>query len=110
PQLTSAPASPQTSVASLAQEPGESPRDVRLLKLLPHLTGTVEEVSFADIIKHASPPPPEPSRTGPIDGQYEIRQDGGVGYLTIDVMDAEAVRKKLGGGAAVEDLCKPENG
>ncbi|MEU2020983.1 hypothetical protein ABZ565_02200 [Streptomyces sp. NPDC016469] len=110
PQLSSAPDSPQTSsVASLAQEPGESPRDVRLLKLLPHLTGTVEEVSFADIIKHVSPPPPEPSTTGPLDGQYEIRQDGGVGYLTIDVRDAEAVRKKLG-GAPAEDLCKADKG
>ncbi|MCX0245994.1 hypothetical protein [Streptomyces drozdowiczii] len=111
PQLTSGPASPRTSsVGSLAQESGESPRDVRLLKLLPHLTGTVEEVSFADIIKHVSPPPPEPARTGPLDGQYEIRQDGGVGYLTIDVMDAKAVRKKLGGGAPVANLCKPTNG
>jgi len=111
PQLTSGPDAPQTSsVASLAQEPGESPRDVRLLKLLPHLTGTVEEVSFADIIKHVSPPPPEPSRTGPIDGQYEIRQDGGVGYLTIDVMDAKTVARKLGGSPQVENLCKPENG
>ncbi|TRV76228.1 hypothetical protein FKN01_18915 [Streptomyces sp. 130] len=111
PQLTSAPDAPQTSsVASLAQEPGEAPRDVRLLQLLPQLTGTVEEVSFADIIKHASPLPPEPPRTGPLDGQYEIRRDGGVGYLTIDVMDAEAVRKKLGGGAADADLCEPEKG
>lgn len=111
PQLSPGPDAPQTSsVASLAQESGESPRDVRLLKLLPDLTGTVEEVSFADIIKHVSPPPPEPSRTGPLDGQYEIRRDGGVGYLTIDVMDAEAVRKKLGGGAPDADLCKPENG
>ncbi|MFF7336455.1 hypothetical protein ACFZAT_03855 [Streptomyces sp. NPDC008163] len=111
PQLASGPASPRTSsVGSLAQEPGESPRDVRLLKLLPDLNGTVEEVSFADIIKHVSPPPPEPSRTGPLDGQYEIRREGGVGYLTIDVMDAKAVEKKLGGGAPVVDLCHPTNG
>ncbi|WP_328902341.1 hypothetical protein OHR86_22645 [Streptomyces sp. NBC_00441] len=111
PQLSSAPAGPRTSsVGSLAEEPGETPRDVRLLRLLPHLTGTVEEVSFADIIKHASPQPPEPSRTGPLDGQYEIRQDGGVGYLTVDVMDAEAVAKKLGGAQAVRDLCHPTNG
>ncbi|WP_406284098.1 hypothetical protein [Streptomyces sp. NBC_00209] len=111
PQLSSAPASPRTSsVGSLAQEPGETPRDVRLLKLLPDLTGTVEEVSFADIIKHASPLPPEPPRTGPLDGQYEIRRDGGVGYLTIDVMDAKAVAKKLGGGSPVVNLCKPTNG
>ncbi|MGW1181269.1 hypothetical protein ACWD7Y_10655 [Streptomyces drozdowiczii] len=110
PQLTSGTTSPRTSsVGSLAQEPGESPRDVRLLKLLPHLTGTVEEVSFADIIKHVSPPP-EPSRTGPLDGQYEIRQDGGVGFLTIDVMDAKAVARKLGGSPQVKNLCKPENG
>ncbi|MGZ2357674.1 hypothetical protein LRE75_13430 [Streptomyces sp. 372A] len=112
PQLSSAPTSPQTqSVGSLAEKPGQAPgRDVQLLRLLPDMTGTIEEVSFADIIKHASPPPPEPSTTGPVDGQYEIRQDGGVGYLTIDVMDAETVRKKLGGGAPDADLCKPENG
>ncbi|MFC8538653.1 hypothetical protein ACFUJY_32700 [Streptomyces sp. NPDC057249] len=111
PQLTSGPASPRTSsVGSLAQEPGESPRDVRLHRLLPHLTGTIEEVSFADIIKHVSPPPPEPSRTGPLDGQYEIRQDGGVGYLTVDVMDAKAVARKMGGGSPAEDLCTPEKG
>lgn len=86
------------------------PRDVRLVELLPTGVGTVDEVSFADIIKHASPLPPEPPRTGPLDGQYAVRRDGGVGYLTIDVMDAKAVRKKLGGGAPVTNLCKPENG
>ncbi|WP_327708871.1 hypothetical protein OG912_08755 [Streptomyces sp. NBC_00464] len=109
PQLSQAPAEPQTSsVASRAG--GGMPRDVRLVELLPTGVGTVDEVSFADIIKHASPLPPEPPRTGPLDGQYAVRRDGGVGYLTIDVMDAKAVRKKLGGGAPVTNLCKPENG
>ncbi|MFJ7625394.1 hypothetical protein ACIQZN_02745 [Streptomyces sp. NPDC097595] len=111
PQLTSSPATPQTSsVASSAKAPAATERDARLAALLPEGVGTVEEVSFADIIKHASPLPPEPPRTGPLDGQYAVRRDGGVGYLTIDVMDAKAVAKKLGGGSPVVNLCKPTNG
>ncbi|MCX4446884.1 hypothetical protein ACIOEZ_04930 [Streptomyces sp. NPDC087866] len=111
PQLASStPAAPQTtSVGSLAEAPGGTPRDVLLIELLPTDVERLDEVSFAEIIKHVSPPPAEPSRTGPLDGQYSVRRDGGVGYLTIDVRDAEAVRKKLG-GAPAEDLCKPDKG
>ncbi|MEU2249103.1 hypothetical protein [Streptomyces sp. NPDC019224] len=109
PQLSSAPADPQTSsVASLAG--GDMPREVALVELLPQDVGTVDEVSFVEIIKHVSPPPDEPPRTGPLDGQYAVRRDGGVGYLSIGVMDAEAVRRKMGGGAPFDDLCKPGNG
>ncbi|MEU5821257.1 hypothetical protein [Streptomyces sp. NPDC047803] len=111
PQLSSSPAAPKTSsVGSLAEAPGGTPRDVLLIELLPTDVERLDEVSFAEIIKHVSPPPPEPSRTGPLDGQYSVRRDGGVGYLTVDVRDAKAVREKLGGGAAVKDLCKPGNG
>ncbi|MFF5335201.1 hypothetical protein [Streptomyces sp. NPDC013181] len=112
PQLTSpAHDTPQTSsVASSAKAPAATDRAVRLARLLPSDVGTVEEVSFADIIKHASPVPPEPPRTGPLDGQYAVRRDGGVGYLTVDVMDAAAVRKKLGNSDPAADLCKPDKG
>ncbi|MFJ3087240.1 hypothetical protein [Streptomyces sp. NPDC086838] len=110
PQLSSSPAAPRTSsVGSLAEEPGGTPRDVLLIELLPTDVERLDEVSFAEIIKHVSPPPADPSRTGPLDGQYSVRRGGGVGYLTVDVRDAEAVRKKLG-GAPVEDLCHPANG
>ncbi|MFB8086441.1 hypothetical protein [Streptomyces sp. NPDC055992] len=112
PQLASStPNAPQTtSVGSLAEKPGGTPRDVLLVELLPKDVGTVDEVSFAEIIKHVTPAPDEPPRTGPLDGQYAVRRDGGVGYLTIDVMDAKAVKKKLGGSRADRDLCHPTNG
>ncbi|WP_330240701.1 hypothetical protein [Streptomyces sp. NBC_00525] len=112
PQLSSsATDTPQTSsVASSAKAPGATDRAARLAELLPSGVGEVEEVSFADIIKHASPLPPEPPRNGPLDGQYAVRRDGGVGYLTVDVMDAAAVRKKLGNSDPAADLCKPDKG
>lgn len=115
PQLVSPAArAPQTSsVAAPAEPSGESSgtgRAARLTQLLPSGVGSVEEVSFADIIKHASPLPPEPPRTGPLDGQYAVRKDGGVGYLTVDVRDAKAVERKLGGSPRGKDLCKVANG
>ncbi|THA70328.1 hypothetical protein E6P78_10200 [Streptomyces sp. A0958] len=112
PQLSSsAPESPRTSsVAAPVKSPGHTGRAARLTELLPGGVGAIEEVSFADIIKHASPLPPEPPRTGPLDGQYAVRRDGGVGYLTVDVRDAKAVKRKLGGSPRVKDLCKPGNG
>ncbi|THA32979.1 hypothetical protein E6R18_12305 [Streptomyces sp. A1277] len=112
PQLSSfAPEAPRTaSVAAPAKPPGGTERAARLVQLLPGGIGAVEEVSFADIIKHASPLPPEPPRTGPLDGQYAVRRDGGVGYLTVDVSDAKAVERKLGGSPRVKDLCKQGNG
>ncbi|MYS38023.1 hypothetical protein K388_00435 [Streptomyces sp. KhCrAH-43] len=112
PQLaSSSPKAPQTSsVASSSKQPAAAGRAARLTGLLPDGVGTVEEVSFAEIIKHVTPAPEEPPRTGPLDGQYAVRRDGGVGYLTIDVMDAKAVRKKLGGSRADRDLCHPANG
>ncbi|NED15613.1 hypothetical protein [Streptomyces sp. SID9124] len=113
PQLasSSAPAAPQTSsVASSSKASANTERAARLAGLLPGGVGKVEEVSFAEIIKHVTPAPDEPPRTGPLDGQYAVRRDGGVGYLTVDVMDAEAVKKKLGGAPADRDLCHPANG
>ncbi|MGW1703999.1 hypothetical protein ACWCP8_00200 [Streptomyces sp. NPDC002206] len=98
------------SVGGPAEPAGHSGRAKQLVKLLPKGVGSVEQVSLAVIIKHATAAQAKEHPVGPLDGQYSVRRDGGVGYLVIGTMDAKSVVKKLGGFDPAADICKPTNG
>lgn len=103
--------SPKTSSAAAPGElPGRTGRAAKLAALLPGGVGPVQQVSLAVIIKQATPEQAKEHSYGPLDGQYAVRRDGGVGYLTVDVMSAKAVGRKLGGSPRGENPCKPGNG
>ncbi|MET8416539.1 hypothetical protein ACWD7C_01450 [Streptomyces sp. NPDC005134] len=98
------------SVGAPAEPAGHSGRAKQLVKLLPKGVGSVEQVSLAMITKHATAAQANEHPVGPLDGQYSVRRDGGVGYLVIGTMDAKSVIKKLGGFDPAADICKPTNG
>ncbi|MEE4494511.1 hypothetical protein [Streptomyces sp. BE230] len=103
--------SPRTSsVAAPAGLAGNSARAGKLIKLLPAGVGSVEQVSLAVILKQATPEQAEEHLLGPLDGQYSVRRDGGVGYLVIGTMDAKTVEGKLGPGPRDTDLCRTRTG
>ncbi|MEW2177064.1 hypothetical protein AB0890_12135 [Streptomyces sp. NPDC005406] len=97
-----------SSVAAPARAAGD--RADQLTALLPRGVGSVEQVSLAVIIKHATPEQAEEHPYGPLDGQYAVRRDGGAGYLTVDVRTGKMIGEKLGGVPAATDLCKRGNG
>ncbi|WP_408993903.1 hypothetical protein [Streptomyces sp. 1268] len=97
-----------TSVASAGPSPSASADDRagRLAALLPPDVGEIEEVSLLALIKGATPEQARTARLGPLDGQYAIRKDGGVGYLVLTLEDRETVEQKTGRPADPdEDLC-----
>ncbi|MFS4097290.1 hypothetical protein, partial [Streptomyces sp. AF1A] len=62
-------------------------------KLLPPGVGNVREVSLLRLIKGV-PNAPLPKDVGPYDGDYAIARKDGVGYVTVRVMPAKAVKAK----------------
>ncbi|PJN31860.1 hypothetical protein CG717_13130 [Streptomyces sp. CB02613] len=97
-----------TSVASAGPSPSASAGDRagQLAALLPPDVGEIEEVSLLALIKGATPEQALTARLGPLDGQYAIRKDGGVGYLVLTLEDRETVEQKTGRPADPdEDLC-----
>ncbi|WP_326672390.1 hypothetical protein [Streptomyces sp. NBC_01257] len=99
--------SPRTSSVAAPAKPGATGERARqLTELLPRGVGSVEQVSLAVIIKHATPEQAAEHPYGPLDGQYAVRRDGGVGYLTVDVRNAAALAKKFGDRPRETDLCK----
>ncbi|MGW1812426.1 hypothetical protein ACWCQM_02425 [Streptomyces sp. NPDC002125] len=103
PGFTAGPGTEQTSVAAPAEKSGTD-RAGRLTALLPSGVGTVEQVSLAVLIKNATPEQAEETYVGPLDGQYSVRRDGGVGFLTLSYMPRALVAKKYGADPAA-DLC-----
>ncbi|MFG3135436.1 hypothetical protein ACGFZA_04340 [Streptomyces sp. NPDC048211] len=99
-----------SSVAAPGKLAGDSERARKLTALLPEDVGSVKEVPLAAIIKHVPPGQVETKLYGPLDGQYAVRRDGGVGYLVVGLMDAEKVEKKLGDGPRETNLCKVQPG
>ncbi|TXS18026.1 MULTISPECIES: hypothetical protein [unclassified Streptomyces] len=98
----------QTSVAAappVARADGSGKAD-RLAALLPPDVGSVERVSLAVLIKGATPEQARTAYTGPLDGEYMVRKDGGTGYLVLSFMDHTAVSKKFGAGAGPDNLCE----
>ncbi|ROQ66107.1 hypothetical protein EDD93_0507 [Streptomyces sp. 840.1] len=110
PGLSSGPAPQDSSVAAPTELVGNSGRAEELTALLPKGVGAVEQVSMAVIIKHASSEQAEEHPVGPLDGQYSVRRDGGVGYLTVDVKTPKMLDAKLGGAPRDENLCKDKAG
>ncbi|GGY78356.1 hypothetical protein CP967_10635 [Streptomyces nitrosporeus] len=108
PRVTGGTGAEQSSVAAeragRAGETGTSGRAGRVEALLPPGTGSVEQVSLAVLIKNATPEQAETTYAGPLDGEYMIRADGGVGYLVVRFMDSAAAGRKLG-GAPQDDIC-----
>ncbi|WP_328887132.1 hypothetical protein [Streptomyces sp. NBC_00316] len=104
----------QASVAAapgLAGDSGDSGRVKKLVKLLPEGVGLVEQVSLAVVIKHATPEQAKGEKpVGPLDGEYSVRRDGGVGYLTLHTMDRKYIAAKMDGTDLKADLCHPTNG
>ncbi|MFF1839809.1 hypothetical protein ACFVXE_37445 [Streptomyces sp. NPDC058231] len=100
----------RSSVAAPPERTGNSGRAKQLVELLPGDVGAVEQVSLAMIIKGATAAQAEEHPLGPLDGQYAVRRDGGVGYLTVDFRSGEQIRKKSGGADPVDNICKPATG
>ncbi|MFD6281991.1 hypothetical protein ACFWFI_41515 [Streptomyces sp. NPDC060209] len=78
----------------------------RLAELLPSGVGSVERVSLAVLIKGATPEQARTTYAGPLDGEYLVREDGGVGYLVLSFMERTGVSKKFGAGAQLDNLCE----
>ncbi|MFE6041561.1 hypothetical protein [Streptomyces sp. NPDC056452] len=98
----------QSSVASApAPQTGRTEKAQRLAALLPPGVGDIEQVSLAVLIKQATAEQDDKEYAGPLDGQYAVRRDGGVGYLALSVMDRAQVAKKFKGSPR-GDLCVPQ--
>ncbi|WNI22497.1 hypothetical protein [Streptomyces sp. ITFR-16] len=110
PALSGEQPSRTSSVAAPAELPGPTGRAARLAGLLPRGVGSIEQVSLAVIIKQVTPGQAKEHLYGPLDGQYAVRRDGGVGYLTVGLMSAKAVGTKLGGSLRDENLCARNSG
>ncbi|MFI9581504.1 hypothetical protein ACIHCQ_06590 [Streptomyces sp. NPDC052236] len=100
-----------TSVAApprLAEDKGDQAKARQLAKLLPAEVGTIERVRWDVLIKMANPKKGEPKYVGPLDGQYAISRDGGVGYLSMEIKDQKYIDGKTGGKGMADDLCAPD--
>jgi hypothetical protein len=104
-----------TSVAAppaLAEGKVDQAKAKQLAKLLPADVGTIERVRWDVLLKMVDPKRPEPKYPGPLDGQYAISRDGGVGYLSIAIETWKVIDVKTGvvktQGTMTEDLCAPD--
>jgi hypothetical protein len=104
----------RTSVAAPTELAGGSGQGngqaKKLVKLLPAGVGAVEQVSWAVMLKDADVKQAQERQVGPLDGEYAVRRDGGVGYLRIGVMSRQYIAAKTGGKGMPDDLCGPDSG
>ncbi|MFJ9686369.1 hypothetical protein ACIRRX_11855 [Streptomyces bacillaris] len=111
---------PRTSVATEPRVSGSpttpapvltGTRAERLAALLPPEVGEIEQVTLLALIKQLDPDEIKETYLGPLDGQYAIRKDGGVGYLVLTYEDRATVESKLGRPADPdEDVCPAMSG
>ncbi|MFD9503979.1 hypothetical protein [Streptomyces sp. NPDC060035] len=95
----------QSSVASApVGQTGRTGKAERLAALFPAGVGDIEQVSLAVLLKQETPAQARTEYVGPLDGQYAVRRDGGVGYLALLFMDRVRVAKKFS-GSPMTDLC-----
>ncbi|QOV41722.1 hypothetical protein [Streptomyces chromofuscus] len=100
----------EASVAAPTELTGGSGQAKKLAKLLPPEVGKIEQVSWAVLLKQADAKHAEGRHVGPLDGEYAVRRDGGVGYLHIRIMTHEYIDAKTGGKGMPSDLCGPDGG
>ncbi|MFE5239192.1 MULTISPECIES: hypothetical protein [unclassified Streptomyces] len=105
PGFAAGPGTERTSVAAPAEKSGKEDRAGRLTALLPSGVGTVEQVSLAVLIKNATPEQAKETYVGPLDGQYSVRRDGGVGFLTLSYTHRAQVARKSPDFDPAADLC-----
>ncbi|MGW4231978.1 hypothetical protein ACWEF9_22235 [Streptomyces sp. NPDC004980] len=108
PGFAAGPEPERSSVASAsAGQAGRTGKAERLAALLPAGVGDIEQVSLAVLIKQATPEQDDTEYVGPLDGQYAVRRDGGVGYLALLLMEGPQVAEKFG-GSPMGDPCEPQ--
>ncbi|WP_328719477.1 hypothetical protein OHT52_08230 [Streptomyces sp. NBC_00247] len=109
PRLKQDPSLDRISVAASTGTAGAD-KASRVAALLPAGVGRLEEVSFAVLIKHVKPGEGKRDHLGPLDGEYAVHRDGGVGYLAFEVRSAKEVAAKSGDRVPVadQDLCEAE--
>ncbi|MFJ2026176.1 hypothetical protein ACIODW_20560 [Streptomyces sp. NPDC087897] len=105
--LSAEPPPRTSSVAAPSMSDGTGERARKLIGLLPEGIGSVQQVPLAAVLGQGQAG--ERPR-GPLDGQYAVRRDGGVGFLIVSLLDAEAVTEKSGGVPEEADPCKPGAG
>ncbi|OKK03301.1 hypothetical protein AMK26_17340 [Streptomyces sp. CB03234] len=96
----------EASVAAPTELVGGNGQGKRLARLLPPDAGAVEQVSWAVLLKGAGAEQAEVKHLGPLDGEYAIRKDGGVGYLALHTRSAKDIAAKTGGKGMAGDLCE----
>ncbi|MFE9848081.1 hypothetical protein ACFYPN_04580 [Streptomyces sp. NPDC005576] len=91
PRLSQGSASPvhRASVAAVTTGEGAD-RASRLSALLPPGVGDVAEVELSELIEESKPPLATQYFSGPLDGDYAVREDGGVGYLSFGTLSADS--------------------
>lgn len=105
-QETAAPLD-RVSVAASTTPVGKD-RASRVAALLPAGVGRLEEVSLVVLIKQVDPSEVKEHHIGPLDGDYAVHEDGGVGYLTFRIRSAKEIAAKSGDDVPVadQDLCR----
>ncbi|MEU3663821.1 hypothetical protein AB0E77_29375 [Streptomyces sp. NPDC032940] len=99
---------PAAASSSEAELTGGTGRQQRLAALLPAGAGKAEEVSLAVMTKHADVEAATRDESeGPLDGDYAVRRAGGVGLLSIALMNRTYTDARTGGAGAAGDLCEP---
>ncbi|MGW8883950.1 hypothetical protein [Streptomyces sp. NPDC055749] len=109
PQLGAEAKPERSSVAASGEPAGKSGKAARLSALLPADVGDIGQVSFAVLLKQATRQEAKEKYIGPLDGQYAVRTDGGVGYLALSNMTREGIARKLGETHMPKDLCAEQD-
>ncbi|MEU1214868.1 hypothetical protein ACFYSH_06750 [Streptomyces sp. NPDC005791] len=106
PGFTDEPKTERTSMAATAPvgQADRSGKADRLAALLPPGVGSIERVSLADLTGNTTTRPTTTAHAGPLDGEYTVRKDGGVGYLVLKYLDRVTLGERLG-DTGQDDLC-----
>ncbi|MGW1464840.1 hypothetical protein ACWCPT_10905 [Streptomyces sp. NPDC002308] len=108
PRLNQDTATPLERASVAASAASGADRASRVSALLPAGVGRLEEVSFVVLIKHVKPGEDTRHFIGPLDGDYAVHKNGGVGYLSFEIRSAKGIAAKSGDGVPLseQDLCK----
>lgn len=76
-----------------------------LARLLPPGAGTVEQADWSAPLRAGDPAHSAGRELGPLDGQYAVRREDGVGYLSLGLRSREDVALKSSAGGWADDRC-----